>query len=194
MIERRPRIIDVERKPQKCPVCGERVVDIIYGTGDMTEIEFLLEYRKEGMMGGDNIPRRPPIWECVCGCRRFRKVNWDGTDAPVKVKMLKNVRKAPETLINWESNMAIDAVGKNELGKTLHYKVEVRTELGEKEIVKMKNRDQLMMVQEMMVKSCPRIGGPDDMTTRQWTNQLQLKYASEHHGKMTFDEAMSVIR
>ncbi len=103
MIDKRPRIIDVERKPQKCPVCGERVVDIIYGTGDMTEIEFLMEYRKEGMMGGDNIPRRPPIWECVCGCRRFRKVNWDGSDAPVKVKMLKNVRKAPATLINWES-------------------------------------------------------------------------------------------
>ena len=31
MLER-PRIIDVERKPSKCPVCGERVVDIIYGT------------------------------------------------------------------------------------------------------------------------------------------------------------------
>jgi hypothetical protein len=134
MIERRPRIIDVERKPQKCPVCGERVVDIIYGTGDMTEIEFFLEYRKEGMMGGDNIPR-PPIWECVCGCRRFRKVNWDGTDAPVKVKMLKNVRKELATLINWESNMAIDAVGRKEFRKLHHYKVEVRTELGEKEIV-----------------------------------------------------------
>ena len=135
MIDKRPRIIDVERKPQKCPVCGERVVDIIYGTGDMTEIEYLLEYRKEGMMGGDNIPRRPPLWECVCGCRRFRKVNRDGTDAPVKVKMLKNVRKAPATRINWESNMAIDAVGKNEGSKTHHYRVEVRTELGEKEIV-----------------------------------------------------------
>ena len=69
MIEKQSRIIDVEGKPQKCPVCGERVVDIIYGTGDMTEIEFVMEYRKEGMMGGDNIPRRPPIWECVCEIR-----------------------------------------------------------------------------------------------------------------------------
>lgn len=77
MIDKRPRIIDVKRKPQKCPVCGERVVDIIYGTGDMTEIE------------------------CV-GSR----------------------------------TIAIDAVGKNEGSKTLHYKVEVRTELGEQEIVK----------------------------------------------------------
>lgn len=33
MLER-PRIIDVEREPRKCPKCGEFVVDIIYGTGD----------------------------------------------------------------------------------------------------------------------------------------------------------------
>lgn len=47
----------------------------------MTEIEFVLEYRKEGIMGDDNLPRRPPIWACVC-----RKVNPDGTDALAKVK------------------------------------------------------------------------------------------------------------
>lgn len=64
MLER-PRIINVERKPCKCPVCGERVVDIIYGTGNMTEAEFMLEYRKDGIMGGDSIPRRPPIWACA---------------------------------------------------------------------------------------------------------------------------------
>lgn len=44
------RIVDVYRKPSKCPVCGESVVDIIYGTGDMTEIEFFLEYRRPGIM------------------------------------------------------------------------------------------------------------------------------------------------
>ena len=82
MLER-PRIIDVERKPRKCPVCGERVVDIIYGTGDMTEIEFVMEYRREGIMGGDNIPLPPPIWACGCGCKRFSKVNLDGTDTSV---------------------------------------------------------------------------------------------------------------
>ena len=38
------RIIDVERKPHKCSKCGERVVDIIYGTGNMTESEFLMEF------------------------------------------------------------------------------------------------------------------------------------------------------
>ena len=64
------------------------------------------------------------------------RVNLDClSDAPVKVKMLKNVRKAPATLINWESNMVIDAVGKNERNKVHHYKVEVRTELGEKELL-----------------------------------------------------------
>ena len=76
-------------------------MDIIYGTGDMTEIDFLLEYRREGIMGGDNIPRRPPIWACSCGCKRFRKVNPDGTDAAVKVKMLKDVRRRPAGLIHF---------------------------------------------------------------------------------------------
>ena len=129
MLER-PRIIDVERKPRKCPKCGERVVDIIYGTGDMTEIEFVMEYRREGIMGGDSIPRRPPIWACSCGCKRFRKVNLDGTDVPVKVKMLnrrtkqeqsqvrlnyalqaggrpnvKDIRKKLASLSNWETDM-----------------------------------------------------------------------------------------
>lgn len=135
MIDKRPRIIDVMRKPQKCPVCGSSVVDIIYGTGDMTELEFLLAYRKQGMMGRDNIPRRPPIWECSCGCKRFRKVNFDGTDASVKVKMLKNIRKAPATLINWTSELASQAMedGRRELMNK--YKVEVATELDETEIL-----------------------------------------------------------
>ena len=134
MLER-PRIINVERKPSKCPVCGERVVDIIYGTGNMTEAEFMLEYRKEGIMGGDNIPRRPPIWACVCGCKRFRKVYPDGTDAPVKVKLLKNIRKAPADKINWETSMVERALQGNMREVIHHYKVEVETELGEKELL-----------------------------------------------------------
>ena len=56
----RTRIIDVERKPRRCPKCGEPVLDIIYGTGDMTEIEFVMEYRRESIMGSDNILRCPP--------------------------------------------------------------------------------------------------------------------------------------
>ena len=134
MLER-PRIINVERKPSKCPVCGERVVDIIYGTGDMTEVDFMLEYRKDGIMGGDNIPRRPPIWACSCGCKRFRKVNPDGTDAPVKVKLLKNIRKAPADRINWETSMVERALNSNMHEVIHHYKVEIETELGEKELL-----------------------------------------------------------
>ena len=129
----RSRIIDVERKPVKCPVCGERVVDIIYGTGDMTGIEFLMQYRRDGIMGGDNIPRRPPIWACACGCKRFRKVNFDGSDAEVKVKLLKNIRPKPVTLIDFESAGVEDALNENH-GETIHhYKVSIVTELGEKE-------------------------------------------------------------
>lgn len=32
------RIVGILRKPQKCPVCGERVVGIIYGTGDFDSL------------------------------------------------------------------------------------------------------------------------------------------------------------
>lgn len=133
MIERKPRIINVQRKPRKCPVCGEEVVDIIYGTGDMSEIEFLFTYRRKGMMGGDKIPRNPPIWECVCGCRRFRKVEADGTPSPVKVKLLKNVRKKPATLINWESGMVEPTLDAGLQGVLKEYLVKVTTELGEEE-------------------------------------------------------------
>lgn len=59
-------------------------MDIIYGTGDMTEVDFMLEYHKEGIMGGDNILHRPSIGAYACGYKRFRKVNPDGTDALVK--------------------------------------------------------------------------------------------------------------
>ena len=125
------RIVDVYRKPSKCPVCGESVVDIIYGTGDMTEIEFFLEYRRAGIMGGDNIPRRPPIWACSCGCKRFRKVNPDGSDAQVKPKMLKNLKPAPASVITWETSL-VERVLETGIGVINHYQVEVTTELGEK--------------------------------------------------------------
>ena len=124
-----PRIINVTRKPSKCPVCGERPVDIIYGTGEMTEVEFFLEYRKRGIMGGDNIPRNPPVWACPCGCKRFRKVNPDGTYAPVKVKLLKNIRRAPLTKITWENSSA--AQSPESLRTARHYRVDFETELGE---------------------------------------------------------------
>ncbi len=64
---KKPRIINVMRKPSKCPDCGSQVVDIVYGTGDMTEIEFVLEYRKDAIMGGNNI-----YW-CPIKIRDFRK-------------------------------------------------------------------------------------------------------------------------
>lgn len=89
----RGRIIDVLRKPTKCPNCGEQVWPIIYGTGEMTEAEFLVAYRKEGIMGGDNIPRRPPVWACSCCGKRFCKINYDGSDAEVKIRMLAHERR-----------------------------------------------------------------------------------------------------
>jgi len=129
----RTQIIDVTRKPSKCPVCGGEITDIIYGTGDMEEWEFLMQYRKTAIMGGDNIPRRPPIWACTAGCKRFRKVNPDGTDAPVKVKLLKNVRPAPAATINWESDGTIEALKAGDHSRIKHYRVEVTTEYDEHE-------------------------------------------------------------
>lgn len=129
--DRRARIINVTCKPIKCPNCGERVVDIVYGTGDMTEIEFALQYRKEAIIGGDSIPRRPPIWCCSCGCKRFRKVNPDETDVPVKVKMLKNICKAPTSKINWSSRMIETALDNKGIYTIHQYHAKVITELGE---------------------------------------------------------------
>jgi hypothetical protein len=129
------RIIDVERKPSKCPVCGSEVADIIYGTGDLTEMEFLYAYRKSAIMGGDNIPRRPPIWACMCGCKRFRKVNPDGSYAPVKVKLLQNVRKASLNLFNVETQSAGDALMSDNRKAVKTYKAEFETNCGEKESI-----------------------------------------------------------
>ena len=133
---KKSHIINVTRKPLKCPVCGSPIIDIIYGTGDMTEVDFVLEYRKEGIMGGDNIPRRPPIWSCSCGCKRFRKVNPDGSDAIVKVKLLKNVRKAAARTISWTSPLASQALKENKDIQLHPYLVEVTTDLDEMETLK----------------------------------------------------------
>ena len=95
------RIIDVTRKPRICPVCKEgQIVPIIYGTGDYTCLQFLIEYRKEGYMGGDTIPRRAPMWACMTCEKRFRKVNQDGSDAPIKIRLLKNERRDGKVQIN----------------------------------------------------------------------------------------------
>lgn len=127
------RIVDVLRKPAKCPVCGGPVVDIVYGTGEMEEWEFLMRYRKIAIMGGDVIPRNPPVWACSAGCRRFRKVNPDGTVADIRVRMLKHVRPDPASVINWESDAAIAAKASGDGDSVRRYSVEITTECGEHE-------------------------------------------------------------
>lgn len=99
----------------------------------MTEMEFVVLYRKSAIMGGDNIPRRPPIWACSCGCKRFRKVNPDWTVAPVKVKLLKNIKPAPASVINWESDGTIAALESRDYDSVKHYRVEITTEFDEHE-------------------------------------------------------------
>lgn len=88
------RILNVLRKPHRCPRCGKNseVLPIIYRTGDLTSLDILLMYRMNVVVGGDNIPKRPPVWACGCCNLRFRKVLPDGTDAPVKLRFLENER------------------------------------------------------------------------------------------------------
>lgn len=121
------RIANVLRKPGKCPVW-----DIVYGTGDMTEVEFLYQYCKNASMGGDRLLRRPPMWECCCGCMRFRKVNADGTDAKVKLKMLKDMRPAPLTKISWQTLQCSEALNNGRTDMVHRYMVNMVADCDEK--------------------------------------------------------------
>ena len=136
-------------------------MDIVYGTGDMTEPEFLLEYRREGIMGGNNIPKRPPIWACGSGCKRFRKVNPDGTDAPVKVKLLKNVRKKPLTLIEFSTAAVHEAVLDGKLDRIHHYRITFTTEYGE--------------VETLRVGAANEQDAKDEATVLVWEGRFGLK-------------------
>lgn len=51
----------------------------------------------------------------------------------MKVKMLKNIRKAPAELINWATLLAAQAIESHNRDTIHHYKVDIETDLGEKE-------------------------------------------------------------
>lgn len=80
-----PRIINIDWKQGKYPVCGSRVVGIIYATGDITEVKYKLAYRREGIFECDNIAHQPLIRACSCGYNQFGKKNTDGIDDMVKI-------------------------------------------------------------------------------------------------------------
>lgn len=126
----------VMRKPVHCSKCVQdsEVWPIIYKTGDMIESEFFEKYHKSAVMGGDNIPRRPPIWGCSCCSTRFRKVNPDGTDAEVRPILLKTVRPESLLMITWESKGLTGGIGTDT--RRVHYHVEVETEFGEREMLR----------------------------------------------------------
>ena len=70
---------------------------------------------------------------CACGCKRFRKVNKDGTDATVRVKLLRNIKRAPLSVINWQSDLVERALKCGHHQVIHKYQVEVTTELDETE-------------------------------------------------------------
>ena len=102
----------------------------------MTEVEFLYQYRKNASIGGDRIPRMPPMWECSCGCLRFRKVNADGTDAKVEIKMLKDMRPVHLTKISWQTLQCSEALNNGRMDMVHLYMVNVVTDCDEKTVLK----------------------------------------------------------
>jgi hypothetical protein len=107
----------------------------------MEEWQFTLTYRKSAMMGGDNIPMRPPVWACSCGCLRFRKVTQDGHDAPVKLLLLANIK--PNPLI--DTIFQAPHVMEKPCELRHYYKVQIRTELNEIAVMSIMQQAMLML-------------------------------------------------
>ena len=63
------------------------------------------------------------MWECSCGCLRFRKVNADGTDAKVEIKMLKDMRPVHLTKISWQTLQCSEALNNGRMDMVHLYMV-----------------------------------------------------------------------
>ena len=70
-------------------------------------------------------------------------MNPDGTDAPVKVKMLKNVRRRPLATIVFETERVIEAIKMGQQELITRYAVMIETEFGEKETLSVYAVDEL---------------------------------------------------
>lgn len=98
---------------------------------------------------------------------RFRKINEDGTDAIIKVKMLKNVRKAPASTINWSSRMIEKALEYKNIYTIHHYHAVVITELGERETLNLTAvsiDDAKELVMDLVLKGLLELNGRSCMT------------------------------
>ena len=76
------------------------------------------------------------MWECSCGCLRFRKVNADGTDAKVEIKMLKDMRPVQLTKISWQTLQCSEALSNGRTDMVHLYMVNVVTDCDEKTALK----------------------------------------------------------
>lgn len=66
------KLIEVKRKPCKCPMCGGKVVIISYG--EPTYEAYQAEQRGELVLGGCLIGPNSPDWQCVKCEAQFLKV------------------------------------------------------------------------------------------------------------------------
>lgn len=63
-------IDEVLRKPRKCPHCGGKIIDIVYGEPDDKTCE--MEKRGEIALGGCCITSESPFWQCSSCGHQFR--------------------------------------------------------------------------------------------------------------------------
>jgi hypothetical protein len=91
-------------------------------------------------MGGDTIPKNPPLWACAAGCKRFRKIDRNGNSTEANPKLLKNVRKRPLSIFQFESESA-NRINNERTGVVHKYIFHTQTYLGEKEDVHISAKD-----------------------------------------------------
>lgn len=65
-------MINVIRKPRKCPFCRSRIVDIIYG--EPTKEDIKAAEKDESRLGGCLMEPNSPDWQCIKCNAQFRKV------------------------------------------------------------------------------------------------------------------------
>lgn len=65
-------MINVIRKPRKCPFCRSQVVEIIYG--EPTKEDIIAAEKDELRLGGCSMEPNAPDWQCIKCNAQFRKV------------------------------------------------------------------------------------------------------------------------
>lgn len=66
-------VIEVKRKPRKCPICGGEVFEIIHGMPMCSEEEYYRRYGKRVIFRGCGLRENDPEWACIDCKQEFKK-------------------------------------------------------------------------------------------------------------------------